>query len=60
MKHLLSIAVAAAAANLSLSVLAEDRMMEHVIVSDLPLKKRTPKLSGIHYFKIQRRLIVQC
>jgi iron complex outermembrane receptor protein len=39
MKHLLSIAVAAAAANLSMPVLAEDRMMEHVIVS-VPIHKQ--------------------
>jgi iron complex outermembrane receptor protein len=39
MKRLLSIAVAAASANLSLSALAEDRTMEHVIVS-VPIHKQ--------------------
>jgi iron complex outermembrane receptor protein len=39
MKRLLSIAVAAASANLPLSALAEDRMMEHIIVS-VPIHKQ--------------------
>jgi iron complex outermembrane receptor protein len=39
MKRLLSIAVAAASANLPLSALAEDRTMEHVIVS-VPIHKQ--------------------
>jgi len=39
MKHLLSIAVAAASANLPLSALAEDQSMEHIIVS-VPIHKQ--------------------
>ena len=39
MKRLLSIAIAAASANLPLSALAEDRPMEHVIVS-VPIHKQ--------------------
>jgi iron complex outermembrane receptor protein len=39
MKRLLSIAIAAASANLPLSALAEDRTMEHVIVS-VPIHKQ--------------------
>jgi iron complex outermembrane receptor protein len=39
MKHLLSIAVAAAGAHLPLAALAEDRTMEHVIVS-VPIHKQ--------------------